>query len=115
MKEAKEFSFVMVTCDTIEISQRIAKTLVAEQLAACCTMIPGVVSVFGWHGAVHERTEYMLMIKTAKYKLDELERRVRELHTDEVPEIISICLDKGHEKYLNWIEGMVNPKINLDE
>ncbi len=110
MVSAKNFRVVIITCDSKDLTLTIAKTLVSEQIAACCTIVPNIISVFGWQGTIHERGEFMIIVKTAEKCLDILEKRVLELHTDEVPEIISFALDSGFEAYLSWVENMVGAK-----
>ena len=43
------------------------------------------------------------IIKTKDSLYDELEVRIKELHPYELPEIISVPIDKGLNKYLDWI------------
>ena len=47
-------------------SQRkmIAQDLVAEKLAACVSIVPGVQSFFAWVGKVDKANELLLVIKT---------------------------------------------------
>ena len=43
------------------------------------------------------------MFGTKDSLYDELEARIKELHPYELPEIISVPIDKGLNKYLDWI------------
>jgi periplasmic divalent cation tolerance protein len=104
MEKAFEYRLVFVTVPNYDRAAQIAKNLVAEKLAACCSIIDNVISIFGWMDAIQERHEYIILIKTREDKLDELENRVIELHTDEVPEIISLNLEKGFPPYLQWMK-----------
>ncbi|MFA6569880.1 MAG: divalent-cation tolerance protein CutA [Bacteroidota bacterium] len=104
MEKAQEIRIVFVTAKTSDSALQISRILVNENLAACCSVIHNVSSVFGWQGAVNERTEYLIIIKTAEPKINELEKRITELHPDEVPEIISVAVDSGKASYLDWIK-----------
>ncbi len=107
MEKASEIRIVFVTTGNYESALQISKILVTEKIAACCSIIQNVTSVFGWQEAIQERTECMLIIKTTKDCLNNLEIRVKELHSDEVPEIISISLDSASESYAQWVRQSV--------
>jgi len=82
-----------------------ANVLVDERLAACCSLAPGVRSVYRWKEEVHRDEETLLVIKTRRERFEELRKRVVELHSYEVPEIIALPVVAGHEPYLNWIRA----------
>ena len=50
---------------------RIARALVERRLAACVNVVPGVVSVYRWEGALHEDQESTLLVKTRIAKVAE--------------------------------------------
>jgi len=104
MEKASEIRIVFATTKSFDNAQQISRILVTESLAACCSIIQNVSSIFGWQGTIQERKEYMLMIKTSKDKLNELESRLEELHTDDVPEIIALSLDSASGPYLDWLK-----------
>ena len=103
MEKMNDFCIVFVSTDTFEAAQHISRIIVSEQLAACCSIIPNITSIYGWNGNLTESHEYQLQIKTMFSKVEVLEARIRELHTYEVPEIISVKIDSGNLEYLNWI------------
>lgn len=104
MKDAKELRIVYCNTDTYQNASLIAKNIIAEQLAACVSIIPNVVSIFSWENAIQERHEFTLMIKTTASALTPLEKRILELHTDEVPEIIAIEAQKALLEYYEWVQ-----------
>jgi periplasmic divalent cation tolerance protein len=108
MEKASEIRIVFVTTGNFESALQISKILVTEKLAACCSIIQNVTSIFGWQEAVQERTECMLIIKTTKSCLNNLEIRVSELHSDEVPEIIALNPDTSSESYAQWVRQSVS-------
>jgi len=104
MEKASDFRLVFVACEMYDNAIQIARILVTEKLAACCSVTNNTTSVFGWHGAIHERRETIIMIKTSADQLNQMESRIKELHTDEVPEIISITLESCSHSYLEWMK-----------
>ena len=95
---------VLVTVPNEEEAARIARALVEERLAACANIIPSVRSIYRWKGEVCDDSECLLVIKTLWDRFDDLERRVKELHSYEVPEVIALRVVKGSEEYLDWVE-----------
>ena len=95
---------VLVTAPDARSARRISDALVGERLAACVTAVPGARSTYRWKGKVERAREVVLMIKTRASLAKRLERRVRELHPYEVPEILAIRPAAGEARYLAWIE-----------
>jgi periplasmic divalent cation tolerance protein len=90
-------------------AQRIARALVEERLAACVNVVPGVVSVYRWKGAVEQEGELILIIKTMAQQVDTLKARLLELHPYELPEVVVIPIVGGHQAYLDWLAEQVRP------
>ncbi len=100
-----EFILVLTTIEKYLNAVQIAKVLIAEKLAACCTILQNATSFYEWQGALEDRKENVLLIKTTKVKFEALRNRIVELHTDKVPEIISVKIDDGLKEYLSWVEA----------
>ncbi len=98
---------VLVTTPSVEEGQTIARALVAERLAACVNVVPGVRSVFFWEGQLQEGTEALLVIKTRRECYEALQRRVIELHTYSVPEVLALPVEAGSPTYLAWLGDAV--------
>jgi uncharacterized protein involved in tolerance to divalent cations/8-oxo-dGTP pyrophosphatase MutT (NUDIX family) len=82
---------------------RLARALVEERLAACVNRLPGIQSVYRWEGNIEESAEELLVIKTRKASFAALEKRVRDLHSYAVPEVIALPIISGSEPYLRWL------------
>ncbi len=97
---------VLVTCGSEEEAARIAHSLVEERLAACANLISPVRSIYRWEGKIWDEREWILIIKTQKKRFEELEKKVKSLHSYSVPEIIGLPIDEGSASYLKWVEAM---------
>lgn len=99
-----KFNIVLVSVEHYENALQISRVLVHEKLAACCSIVQNVSSIFEWDGKFTERNESLIIIKTVADHIDVLFKRVKELHSDSVPEIISLPIEKGLPEYLRWVE-----------
>ncbi len=99
---------ILITTSSQAEADRIANALVAEMMAACVNVIPGVTSVYRWQGEVQRAQEWLLVAKSQKDALDAVIRRVKELHSYDVPEIIALPLAGGYDAYLRWIDKEVH-------
>ena len=98
---------VLSTVSTAADADRIAGRLVEQRLAACVNVVPGVMSVYRWKGAVQRDTERLLVIKTTAGRLEDLRRELVGLHPYELPEVIVLPVGGGHLPYLDWIRESV--------
>ena len=97
---------VLVTCGSEEEALKIANSLVEERLAACVNIVSPVRSIYRWEGKICDEREWMLFIKTQKQRFEDLEKKVRALHSYSVPEIIALPIIEGASSYLNWVKEM---------
>jgi periplasmic divalent cation tolerance protein len=96
---------VLVTAGSADEGQRIAETLVREQLAACVNLVGPVLSVYHWDGQLQHDEERLLVIKTRASLFETLAARVRELCSYQTPEIIALPVVAGSQAYLRWLLG----------
>ncbi len=99
---------VLMTAGSQEEAEHLATTLVAEMLAACVNIIPGLTSVYRWEGQIQHDQEWLLVAKSQRDVLDRLVQRVQDLHSYDLPEIIALPLAGGSEAYLRWIDAEVH-------
>src|SRR6266508_1313089 len=81
------------TVATSEDAERIATALVERGLAACVNVVPGVVSVYRWKGAVQREEERLLVIKTRTDRFEALREALVSLHPYEVPDLVALALE----------------------
>jgi periplasmic divalent cation tolerance protein len=100
---ASEARIVLVTAGDEQQAQSIARRLVDDHLAACVNIVGPIRSVYRWGDAVEDDPEFLLLIKTRASLLSRVERRVIELHSYEIPEVLAIAPSGGSAAYLQWL------------
>ena len=106
-EQSTEVRVVLTTTASIEVAEGIAGALVEERLAACATMVPGVVSLYRWEGALRREGEVLVVLKTTGERVESLRSRLVELHPYDVPEVLALGVQAGHEPYLAWVRDEV--------
>ncbi|MFH0913040.1 MAG: divalent-cation tolerance protein CutA [Candidatus Omnitrophota bacterium] len=94
---------VFVTASHKKEADNIARALIKTKLAACVNIIESVHSLFWWQGKVDSAKEVLLVIKTRKALMPKLIKKVKSLHSYDVPEIIALPIVAGNKEYLKWL------------
>ena len=99
-------------------ARRLAHALVEENLAACVTR-SAVRSVYRWEAAakgegpaardmaVCDDEEVLIVIKTSRARLADVERRLLELHPYACPEVVAVDAAHVEARYLAWLTSCV--------
>jgi periplasmic divalent cation tolerance protein len=95
---------VFVTCETREQAEKIAESVVKEKLAACVNVVPGVRSCYVWEGKLTWSEEVLCLMKSTRGRFDQLQDRVKSLHSYSVPEIAAVTFEDMFNKYADWID-----------
>src|SRR3954451_3002243 len=95
---------VFSTCGSEEEAKKLARHLVEARVAACVNIIPGVYSVFHWEGKVDEASEWLLVIKSTRARVDDLKNELRRMHSYSVPEVVALPIVDGSEDYPDWVD-----------
>jgi len=99
---------VLVTCGSAKEARRIAKAVVGQKLAACVNILDArVQSIYRWKGRIESAKEFLLVIKTSRRRFAMLEKKIRQLHSYDEPEIIALPILAGARGYLRWIADSV--------
>mgnify|MGYP000318201417 CR=1 FL=1 len=103
---------VYCTCPDQNVAVQLANSLVAEALAACINIVPGLTSIYAWQGQLETDTEVLLMIKTTRERYPALQTRLEALHPYELPEVIAVPIEVGLPTYLEWVDNACQPNTN---
>lgn len=98
-----EFSLVYITASNREEAEKLARAILSERLAACVNIYDGVRSLYLWEGTLESSREAAMVVKTRSSLVSELARKIREIHSYELPCILSIPANYVDEDYGKWI------------
>ena len=99
------YLIVVTTASTKREATKITRCLLEERLIACANIIGPISSLFWWKDKIDEATEFLVLMKSSRKLFDKLSKRVKEIHSYEVPEVLALPILKGLPSYLSWLEA----------
>ncbi|MFH1077581.1 MAG: divalent-cation tolerance protein CutA [Pseudomonadota bacterium] len=99
-----DYILITTTTEKEEDARKIAKALTEKRLSACVQIIGPITSFYWWKGKIEESREWLCLLKGRKDKYKEIEDAIKGIHPYEVPEIISVTIEKGSASYMQWME-----------
>lgn len=99
---------VRVTAPDRDTALRLARLLVGERLAACVQVVPGVTSVYGWEGRVHEDAEHLLLAKSTAALFGPIRDRIGAEHPYDTPEVLAVPVSQADPRYASWVRETVH-------
>ena len=94
---------VFITAPNEDEAAKISKALVEARLAGCVNIIKNIRSIYSWQEKIEDEKEVLMIVKTQKPLFDSLMKKVEELHSYKVPEIIALPIVDGSAEYLKWL------------
>ena len=95
---------VFITASSEDEAVKIARALVEARLAGCVNIIKNVRSIYSWQGKIEDEKEVLMIAKTRQKLFNALVKKVKELHSYTVPEIIAMPIVEGSADYLKWLK-----------
>jgi periplasmic divalent cation tolerance protein len=104
MQRAEGQVLVLTTVATSDQAAKLAEGLLDNRLAACVTVLPGALSNYRWKGETFlSEPEQVLLIKTHRDKLGELETFFAAHHPYECPELLAFDAAMVSDAYGGWM------------
>ena len=94
---------IYVTASSREEAETIARSVVADRLAACANVLPGVTSFFWWEGEVQSEPEVSLILKSREDLVETLTAKIKQLHSYDCPCVVAVPITQGNPDFLEWI------------
>ena len=110
MRKTEKFIVALVTASDKKQGRKIAAGILKDRLAACVNIIDNVESHYTWKGKFETSEEVLLLIKTRASLAVKLTRKIKQVHSYEVPEIIFLPVTAGSKEYLSWLASETSLK-----
>jgi len=108
MHQCSDFDILSVTTTvgSLPAAQALAREIVAQRLAACVQIEPGLSSVYRWKDEVCEEPEVRLVIKTLPGREPALQALFAAHHPYELPQFAAVPM-QASEAYSQWVRAEV--------
>ena len=106
---------VITTVGTEEQAYLIAREVVSRRHAACVNIIPAIRSIYRWKGKICKDGELLLIVKTLEEEFENVAATIRELHSYELPEILSFGVTQGDRAFLDWIASSIDKEADFSD
>ena len=100
---------LFATCSAQE-ADALVETLLEERLIGCANVVSGVRSHYWWEGEICHDEEVLLFMETADEKAAAARRRLRELHSYDVPKILVLDPTDCDPDYHAWLMEILGPR-----
>ena len=94
---------VLVTAPDVKSARKLAQAALQARLVACVNLVPRLESHYWWKGRLESSAEVLLLLKTIRARLPELEKLIIVTHPYDTPEIVVLALVAGNQRYLTWL------------
>ena len=98
---------IIISCKNNKEAKKIGKSLINNRLAACVQIIKKIKSYFIFNDNFVSDSEALMLVKTTHEHYEAIVKSVNQLHSHEIPEIISFKMDNINEAYVNWLFNQV--------
>ena len=88
-------------------AKRIGRQCIEEKLAACVNILGPCHSIYRWEDRIEEGSEVPALFKTDRAVVDALIARISELHSYDVPAVVTWPIERLNSHYADWVESNV--------
>ncbi|MGL9724172.1 MULTISPECIES: divalent cation tolerance protein CutA [Sodalis] len=94
---------ILCTAPDDACARAIAQRLLAGNLAACVTLLPGATSLYYWQGTLEQQAEVQLLIKSRMALRQAVFTHIKAHHPYQTPELLVLPVTGGDPDYLSWL------------
>ena len=104
---------ILTTVGTEQEANLLAEELLERRHAACVNIISGVRSLYRWRGSICKDSEYLLIIKTLEEEYEQVAETIKELHSYDLPEVLTLPMGQGDDAFLAWIGSCLDKEADF--
>jgi periplasmic divalent cation tolerance protein len=102
-KDLERAVFVYTTYPSVVEAEESGHALVERRLCACVNILPGMVSLYWWQGAIERGEEVVMIIKTRAALAEKVRAVVKDMHSYTTPAILVLPIEAVDPDYHAWI------------
>lgn len=105
MPESDRVVYLYATAPDEATASSLASALVEEDAAVCVNIIPGVISVYRWRGAIDSARECSVLVKTTAAAAARARDLILKRHPYETPAVVAFAVDPefSSAEFIRWI------------
>jgi periplasmic divalent cation tolerance protein len=103
MQPQSDAVLIYTTFPSLESAERVGRLLIVARLVACANILPGMVSLYEWKGALQRDEEVVMILKTSAECRAAAMSAVAANHSYETPAVLALDISDGYPAYLAWI------------
>jgi len=103
--ELERAVFLYTTYPSIAEAERAGRALVERRLCACVNILPGMVSIYWWQGAIERGDEVVMIVKTRASLADAVRGAVKDMHSYTTPAFLVLPIESVDPAYHAWLVG----------
>ena len=107
MSKPSDFCLFYVTCENSTQAEDIARILLEEKLCGCVNILPHMTSIYEWNGELQKSSEVIMLVKSVSLIKDDLIKRIKQLHSYQIPCIIELEANALNQDFMNWLENNI--------
>jgi len=96
-------TLVYTTYPSVVEAEQAGRAIVAQRLAACVNILPGMISHYRWQGAIERGEEVVMIIKTRASLAEAVRAAVKAGHSYTTPAILVLPVEAVDPDYHAWI------------
>ncbi len=107
MSDVREIIWVVVNSNSAKEADNIGKACLKRRLCACYGIIPRIKSVYYWppgSGKLETSKGPLLTLETLPKHYAKIVKLVKSLHSDQVPFIGQLEIEKVEKNFYNWLK-----------
>lgn len=94
-----------------QAAETFAAEAISERLAACANILPPILSIYRWDGAIERDVETAMLLKTTAEAAPALTQMLLARHPYQTPCVLALRVDSAasSSEFLAWIRSEVSP------
>jgi periplasmic divalent cation tolerance protein len=103
--------FVYTVYPSVVEAERVGRELVEARLCACVNILPGMVSLYWWQGAIERGEEVVMIIKTRAALAETVRAAVKTMHSYTTPAILVLPIERVDSDYNAWLMAETQAEV----